>query len=88
VRELFGLYQKINLPVFIKTIKRALQYRIADTRSLERIALLYLSEGEVDIGPVQIDEEFQEREAYLEGHLSDEVDLSIYEKLLEDEHDQ
>jgi transposase len=84
IREMFGLYQKITLPLFIKTIKRALCYRITDLRCVERIALLYLTGGEGEIGPVQIDEEFQKRPAYLEGRLSDEADLSVYEKLLED----
>jgi len=35
--------------------------------------------------PVHIDEEFQNREAYQEGRLSDQADLSIYDKLLEDD---
>ncbi len=87
IRELFGLYQKITLPLFIKTIKRALYYRITDTRCVERIALLYLTDGEGEIGPVHIDEEFQKRPAYLEGRLSEEADLSVYEKLLEVEED-
>jgi len=85
IRELFSLYQKITLPLFIKTIKRALQYRVTETRSLERIAMLYMTEGEAEIGPVHIDEEFQNREAYQEGRLSDQADLSIYDKLLEDD---
>ena len=85
IRELFSLYQKITLPLFIKTIKRALRYRVTETRSLERIAMLYMIEGEADLGPVQIDVQFQEREAYQEGRLSDQADLSIYDKLLEDD---
>ena len=47
--------------------------------------MLHMTEGEADIGPVHIDEEFQNREAYQQGRLSDQVDLSIYEKLLEDD---
>ncbi|MEW6381011.1 MAG: helix-turn-helix domain-containing protein [bacterium] len=84
IRELFGLYQKITMPLFIKTIKRALCYRITDSRCVERIALLYLTGGEGEIRHVPIDQEFQKRPAYLEGRLSDEANLAVYEKLLED----
>ena len=39
------------------------------------------------IDALDIDEEFHNRQAYLEGRLSDEADLSIYEKMLEDEEE-
>lgn len=88
IRELFGLYRKITPQIFIKTIKRALKYRITDTRCIERIALLQMTEGDLQIPHAEIDEQFQDREVYREGHLSDEVDLSIYEKMLEDDTDE
>jgi hypothetical protein len=34
-----------------------------------------------------VDEDFQHREAYLEGRLTDAPDFSIYEKMLEEEDD-
>jgi hypothetical protein len=34
---------------------------------------------------VDVDEAYREREAYLEGSLTDAPDLSIYERLLEED---
>ena len=84
IRQMFGLYQKLTSELFIKTIKRALKYRIRDMRTIERIAVLQITDGAIEIPQVEIDEQFCKRQAYLEGCLSDEVDLSIYEKMLED----
>jgi transposase len=85
IRHLFGLYQKITPSLFIKTIERALKYRITDMSCIERIALLQMTDGDMQISPVEIDEQFQTRQAYCEGRQSDEVDLTEYEKLLEDD---
>jgi transposase len=85
IRQLFGLSQKITPSLFIKTIQRALKYHITDTKTVERIALLHIHEGDYEIPYAEIDEEFQQRQAYEEGRLTDEPDLSIYEKMLEKE---
>jgi len=85
IRRLYGLYQKITLPLLIKTVKRALKYRITDIQTLERIAILQLKEGSYEAPSVEIQEDFQNRESYLEGRFTDEVDLSTYEKMMEDE---
>jgi len=88
IRQLFILQQRITSSLFLKTIKRAQRYRITDLRSLERIALLQMTEGDMETLSIDIDGQFQDREAYREGRLSDEVDLSIYEKMLEDSTDE
>jgi hypothetical protein len=85
IRSLYGLYQKIALPLFIKTIKRALKYHITDIQTIERIAVLQLKEGNYELPFVETDGEFQKRESYLEGCSTDEADLSIYDKMMEDE---
>ncbi len=85
VRRLYGLYQKIALPLFIKTVKRALKYRITDIETFERIAILQLEEGNYELPLVEIDRELESRESYLEGRFTDEVDLSIYDEIMEDE---
>ncbi len=85
IRRLYGLYQKIALPLFIKTVNRALKYRITDIETLERIAILQLEEGNYEMPLVEIDRELESRESYLEGRFTDEVDLSTYEKMMEDE---
>ena len=76
----------MNPELFRKTITRALQYRITDTETLERIAVLLMREGSHELTFVQIDSEFKNRPSYLDGQFSDEVDLSEYENLLVDEH--
>ena len=88
IRQLFSLHQKITPALFIKTIKRAQKYRITDLRSIERIALLQMTDGDMEIASIDIDEQFQDRQAYRDGRLSDEVDLTIYEKMLEDNPDE
>lgn len=84
IRRLYGLYQKVALPLFIKTVKRALKYRITDIQTLERIAILQLKEGNYEVPFVETNEEFRNRESYLEGCFTDEVDLSQYDKMMED----
>ena len=84
IRQVFGLYQKLTPELFIKTIKRALKYRVMDMKTIERVAILQITDGDIEIPQVEIDEQFCKRQAYLEGRLSDDVDLSIYEKMLED----
>ena len=86
IREMFSLYQKIALPLFIKTIKRALKYRITDIKTVERIAILHINDGDYEIPLMEIDKEFKDRETYHEGRLTDDPDLSIYDKMLEDDN--
>lgn len=85
IRQLYGLHKKVVVPLFIKTLQRAQKYRITDINTLEQILQLLLREGNYQMPyPVQsCDEEFVQRESYLEGRFSDEADLSIYEKILE-----
>ncbi len=86
IRELFSLYQKVALPLFIKTMRRALKYRITDIKTVERIAILHISDGDYEIPLMEIDKEFKDRETYHEGRLTDDPDLAIYDKMLEDDN--
>lgn len=81
IRELFALHQKIVLPLFIKTIKRALKYSITDLNTVERIVKLLMRQDNYQIVFIEINDEFKERQEYIEGRLSDDVDLSIYDEL-------
>lgn len=83
IRALFGLYQKIATPLFIKATARALRYRITDIRAFERIAILQLNSGD-DLPFVDIDKEFKNRQAYQDGCITQEADLSIYDKIWEE----
>jgi len=85
IRRLYGLSEKLALPLFIKTIKRSLKYRITDIQTLERIAILQLKEGNYELPHVEPNEEFRNRESYLEGRFSDEAHLGEYDEMMENE---
>ena len=87
IRRLYALSQKITVELFIKTVKRAHTYRITDLQTVESIALLQLKEQNYVNPFVEIDEDFLDRESYLEGRFSEEVDLSIYDTLMEEDED-
>jgi transposase len=84
IRELFLLTSRMTSALFIQTIERALRYRITRIGILERIALLYMSQGAQILPCVDVDESFHQRDAYLEGSLTDAPDFSLYDKMLED----
>ena len=85
IRELYGLHKKLAPSLFIKTVKRALKYHITDTKTIERIAILLMKEGNYDVPSVEIDQEFRDRESYLDGRFAGGVDLSVYDKMMEEE---
>ncbi len=85
VRELFALTGRMPHSVFIQAIERALRYQIASLETIERIALLYMTQDVPRLPRVEVDEAYREREAYLEGKLTDAPDLSIYDDLLEED---
>ena len=78
LRKLLALSRKMTAELFIKSVQRAHKYRILDLPTLERIALLHLEAG-TELSGVEIDEAFREREAYQEGSLTEQPDLSIYQ---------
>lgn len=88
VRELFALSRKMTPASFLAALERALTYRITSVETIRRIAILNLAEGTGTIPSVEVDESYREREAYREGYLSEQPDLSIYDRLLADEDDQ
>jgi hypothetical protein len=85
IRQLYGLYKKMALPLLINTIQRARKYRIKDINTLERIAVLLIKEGNYDMPCAPIDSEFKDRQAYHEGRFAGHVDLSNYDKMIEDD---
>ncbi len=86
VRKLFALAQPMGASLFCQTVERALKYRITRIETLRRIARLYLNQGVEALPCVEVDESFRERDAYLEGRLTDEPDFSPYDDLLEEDH--
>jgi len=85
IRQLYGLHKKLAPSLFIKTVKRAVKYRITDIETIERIVILLMKEGNYDVPSVQIDQEFRDRESYLDGRFAGDVDLSVYDKMMEQE---
>lgn len=85
VRQLFALSQQMTQAILVKTLQRALRYRITSLETLRRIAILYMNQADDPLPCVQIDEGFQERDAYREGRLTEAPDLSVYDKMLEDD---
>lgn len=79
LRRLLALSQRIAAELFIKSIQRATRYRITSLETIERIAVLYFKEAAAELPLAEIDEDFREREAYREGSLTDQPDLSIYQ---------
>jgi len=87
IRSIFCLYNRTSLNVFIKTIKRCLKYEITDIKTIERIAVLQMSEGYYKTPTFEVDEEFKNREAYQEGKLTSDPDLSKYDEMLDEAED-
>ena len=84
LRKLLALSRKMTLALFVKSLERAYKYRITSIETIARIAALYLSEGTDALLETEIDETFQEREAYQEGAFTDSPDLSIYDNTDDD----
>ncbi len=85
LRQLYGLHQQLAEPLFIKTIQRALKYRITQIETLERMAFLLLQEGQYQLPCASVDQDLQQRTSYQEGRFSSDVDWSGYKKLMEDD---
>jgi hypothetical protein len=86
LRELLALSQQVPPAVFVQALERALRYRVVHLPTVQRIAWLYLSQGE-HIPDVEVDESYRQRPAYLEGEWTEEPDLSRYEKAWDEEDD-
>ncbi len=87
VRKLFTLSRKLTGALFIASIERAHKYRITDMATIERIASLSITQGIGSVPFTEIDEDFRQRDSYLEGRLTDAPDLSIYEDIEEEDHE-
>ena len=88
VRRLFALSQKVTPALFLRAIARAHKYRITSFDTVERIVVLCMEQGEDKLPFVEVDEGFRERQAYQEGHLTDQPDLSVYDHMLEEKDDE
>ena len=87
IRKLLALSRKMTVCLLSKTLERARKYGITDLPTIERIALLYLQEDNGQLPLVQIDQAFEQREAYQEGSFTEAPDLSIYQDPPEKDHE-
>jgi transposase len=87
IRRLLTLSRKMSLSLFSKSLDRARKYRITSRETIERIALLYLQEDNGQLPLVEVDEAFEQREAYQEGSFTEPPDLSIYQDPPEADHE-
>jgi hypothetical protein len=79
VRYLFALSRRMTPALFSQSIQRAAQYKITDLKTIERIALLQLGQGPGDLPWAEVQPDYQQRDAYQEGSLTEKPDLSIYD---------
>ena len=80
LRALLALSRKVPLTPFVQALTRARRYRVIELDTLERIAWLLISQAHQPLPEAEVDESFRERPAYLEGCLTDDPDLSIYDE--------
>lgn len=79
VRKLFALSRRMTPELFLCSIERAVKYKVTSLKAVERIALLYMNQIDAPLPSAEVDESFVNREAYLEGELTDQPDLSLYD---------
>lgn len=87
IRAMDRLCRNTSPDIFQNTIKRAHQYRITDSETIERIAsqLMKLESYELPFVEEIDEEKLKSRDAYLEGQFSDYPDLGHYDRFLEHE---
>ena len=88
IRELHRLGKKMSSSLFLKTIERALQYRIAAIGSVERIAEQLIQNEMLQFPEIPISNQYENRTAYQEGRFSSEADLKRYRELMQEEQDE
>jgi transposase len=87
IRCLYGLSRKVALPVFSRSLERALKFGIVDIHTIERICVLQLKSGDYELPATMSDESYRDRANFIEGEFCDEVDLNRYDQLLDSEDD-
>ena len=87
IRYLYELSKKVSDDIFIKTIKRSFKYKITEKQTIEKICIYIVNGEDYQIPFADTNKELLKNKSYLEGQYSDEVDLTIYDDLLEGDDD-
>ena len=82
MRELFHLSKQMRADLFVRSVARALKYRIKVVETIRRIAIMYLSEDARSLPEAEVDESLLDRDAYQEGCLTDEPSFSEWDEML------
>lgn len=88
IRDLYRLSTKLEPALFLKTVERALRYRIDSLESFERIASGLLKRDLPALPQPAVGESYEERKSYQLGRFSCEADPSTYKRLLEEDADE
>ena len=87
IRDLYRLAGQMSNELFLSTIERALEYRIASIASIERIACQLIKQQMPELPELPPSNPYEKREACQQGRLSTEADLRRYGQLLEERKD-
>jgi hypothetical protein len=85
IRSLYSFSRNIAPTVFLKSIKRAYNYRIDNLDSIERITIRLLDTDSVSLPDFSASNDFKNRISYRRGLFSKEMELDEYQKLIEDD---
>ena len=86
IRSLYRLSRKVTLPVFSRSLERALKFSILDIQTIERICVLQMKSSGYELPEALVSESYRHRNSFIEGEFCDEADLDRYDGLLK-EHD-
>jgi transposase len=87
IRQLYRLAKQMGSSLFVNTIQRALDYRIASIASIERIAEQMIKQQMPQLPDLPPANHYEHRRTFQEGRFSTEADLGRYRKLLEEQED-
>jgi len=87
IRYLYELSKKVSDDIFIKTIKRSFKYKIIERQTIEKICIYIVNGENYQLLFTDTDKELLKNQSYLDGQYSDEVDLTVYDELLDGDDD-
>jgi len=88
IRALYRLAKQMSNSLFLSTMERVFEYRIASIVSIERIAEQLIRQQMPEIPDIPLSNQYENRKAYQEGCFSTEADLKQYGQLLEEQEDE
>jgi len=88
IRALYRLAKQISSTLFLNTMERVFEYRIASIVSIERIAEQLIKQQMPEVPDIPPSNQYETRKSYQEGRFSTEADLKRYRQLLEEQEDE